>query len=118
MIKSYKDFEVYQEGYNLAIEMHKLTNKILKRETYEMTSQIKRASMSIPLNIAEGYGKRESKAEFKRFLRMSIGSANEMEVLIDMLKDLNYIQIETYKAYKERYEILGKRLNTLLNKWR
>ncbi|SRR5690554_4081375 len=118
MIKSYKDFEVYQESYHLAIVMYKLTNKIFKRQTYEITSQIKRASMSIPLNIAEGYGKRESKAEFKRFLRMSIGSANEMEVLIDMLKDLGYISTENYKTYKERYEVLGKRLNTLLNRWK
>ena len=69
------------------------------------------------MNIAEGYGKRESKAEFKRFLRMSVGSVNEVEVLLEMLKDLSFIDIQTYDKYINDYIVLGKRLNTLLNKW-
>ena len=116
MIKSYKDLGVYQEGYRLSIEVYKLTTNI-SPEAYELVKQIKRASISIPLNIAEGYGKRESKAEFKRFLRMAMGSVNEIEVLLEMLKDLNYIDMQTYEKYVEAYIVLGKRINVLLNKW-
>ena len=116
MVKSYKDFAVYQEGYRLAIEMYQLIPKF-SSEAYELGKQLKRASISIPLNIAEGYGKRESRAEFKRFLRMAVGSVNEIEVLLEMLKDLNFMDRQTYTKYVNDYIILGKRLNTLLNKW-
>ena len=85
---------------------------------YELVKQIKRASISIPLNIAEGYGKKESVAEFKRFLRIATGSANEVEVLLEMLKDLDYIEKQTYEQYIQQYQVLGKRLNVLLNKWK
>ena len=117
MIKSYKDLEVYQESYRLAIETYQLVNR-LPAEAHELVKQLKRASMSVPLNIAEGYGKRESVAEFKRYLRMAVGSANEIEVLLEMLKDLKYFDEITYQKYNEPYKVLGKRLNVLLNKWK
>ena len=116
MIKSYKDLEVYQEGYRLSIEVYKLTAHI-SPEAYELVKQIKRACISIPLNIAEGYGKRESKAEFKRFLRMALGSVNEIEVLVEMLKDLQFIDKQDHHKFAEAYMVLGKRINVLLNKW-
>ncbi len=116
IIKSYKDLEVYQEGYKLAIELYKAVNS-LPNEAFELVKQTKRSAMSIPLNIAEGYGKKESVPEFKRYLRMAIGSANEIEVLLEMLKDLGYFAQETYTNYIEAYKVLGKRLNVLLSKW-
>ena len=116
IIKSYKDLEVYQEGYKLAIELYKEVN-ILPNEAFELIKQTKRSAMSIPLNIAEGYGKKESVPEFKRYLRMAIGSANEIEVLLEMLKDLGYFAEETYTDYIEAYTVLGKRLNVLVSKW-
>ena len=117
MIKSYHDIEVYQESYRLTVMMHKKMNQIMNRRTYELVQQIKRASMSIPLNIAEGYGKRESTKEFKRFLRMSVGSVNEMEVLIQLLKDLEHIETEEYQAMIQQYKTVGKRLNTMIKNW-
>ena len=117
MIKSYKDLEVYQEGYRLSIEVYKMTTRDISPGPYELVKQLKRACISIPLNIAEGYGKRESKAEFKRFLRMALGSVNEVEVLLEMLKDLDYMDLQIYDKFIENYIILGKRLNVLLNKW-
>ncbi len=116
VIKSYKDLEVFKEGYRLAIELYKLVNN-LPTEAYELVKQTKRSAMSIPLNLAEGYGKKDSVAEFKRYVRIAMGSSNEIEVLLEMLKDLCYIEEETYSSYIESYQILGKRLNVLLNKW-
>ena len=116
VIKSYKDLEVFKEGYRLAIELYKLVNN-LPAEAYELVKQTKRSAMSIPLNLAEGYGKKDSVAEFKRYVRIAMGSSNEIEVLLEMLKDLCYIEEETYTSYIEAYQILGKRLKVLLNKW-
>lgn len=116
MIASYKDLEVYQEGYRLAAEMYQLANKF-PPEAYEIARQLKRAILSIPLNIAEGYGKRESTLEFKRFVRMAAGSVNEIEVLIEMLKDLGFIDAQVYGKYINEYQVLGKRLHKLLKNW-
>ena len=117
MIKSYKDLEVYQKSYELSIDLYKMTTE-LPGNAFELAKQIRRASISIPLNIAEGYGKKDSVAEFKRFLRMAIGSANEVEVLLEMLKDLQYIDAQKYGQFIEEYQVLGKRLNVLLSKWK
>ena len=118
MITSYKDLEVYKESYTLTILVHKMTQKYPEYERYEIGSQFRRAAMSIPMNIAEGYGKKESEMDFKRFLRMSLGSCNEVAVLLDMSSDLGYISQEEYKEITQRYEVLGKRISTLIQKWK
>src|SRR5690554_4256790 len=91
MISSYRDLEVYQNSYTLALQIHKMTQNYPDYERYEIGRQLRKAAFSVPMNIAEGYGKKESEAEFKRFLKMSLGSCNEVQVLIDMSKDLQYI---------------------------
>ena len=117
MIESYRDFDVYKKSYELVKEVMRLTKAYPKDERYEIVSQIRRASLSIPLNIAEGYGKKQSAADFKRFLMMSLGSANEMQVLLDISCDLGYISEDQHKEYLERYDVLGKQLNTLIQRW-
>ncbi len=116
-IKNYTDLKIYQEGYKLVIDMYKLTRTYPKEEQYEIVSQIRRAAYSIPLNIAEGWG-RKSKLEFKRFLKMSLGSCNELQVLIEISRDLGYIKEEEYKKQKERLEVLGKQIYTIEDKWK
>jgi four helix bundle protein len=117
MIESYKDFEVYKKSYELVKEMMQLTKTYPDEERFEIVSQIRRAALSIPLNIAEGYGKKQSAAEFKRFLIMSLGSVNEIEVLLDISCDLEYITEEKHRELLERYQVLGKQLNTLIQRW-
>ena len=78
---------------------------------------MRRAAISIPSNIAEGYGKKRSTAEFKRFLLMSLGSCNELQVQINLCKDLGYIEDEKADKLLERYDILGRQLNTMIDKW-
>ena len=118
MIKSYRDLKVYQNSYSLALQVHKMTQEYPGYERYEIGRQLRKAAFSIPMNISEGYGKKESEAEFKRFLKMSLGSCNEVQVLIDMSKDLQYINEEVHKNLWESYEVLGKRISTLIVKWR
>ena len=118
MIQSYRDLKVYERSYRMAIEMYQITSGYPKEEMYGLTSQIKRASTSIALNIAEGYGKRESLNEFKRFLLMAIGSCDEMKVLLDISKDLGFITEEEHQRSEQEYEEIGKMLNRLRSKWR
>ena len=84
---------VYQEAYQLALELHQETiNRFPQHENYELGSQLRRASKSIAINIAEGYGKRtkESNKDFIRFLRIAQGSADEVTVELNFCKDLDY----------------------------
>ena len=118
MIQSFKDLEVYQESYQLALEVYQLSRSYPREERYGLTGQIQRASVSIPLNIAEGYGKQDTAAEFKRYLRMALGSTNEMLVLLDLSRDLGYITKELALKLQERYNVLAKRLYRLEEHWK
>ena len=113
-IKTYEDLEVYQEGYRLVLEIYKLVTKFPEEERYGLTSQLKRAALSIPLNIAEGYGRKAREAEFKHFLRNSLGSSNEVVVLLKLAKDLGFAATE---ELTQDYEKLGKRIYRLMERW-
>ena len=118
MIQSYHDLEVYQRSYKLALDIHRMSFALPKEMRYELSSQIRRVAVSIPLNIAEGYGRKDSAKEFRHFLRNSLGSTNEVRVLLDMIKDLNYLEEDIYQSFLKEYTILGKQLNKLIQRWR
>ena len=117
MIRTYKELDVYNEGYELSLQIYKITSRYPKYEIYGLTSQIRRAAVSVVLNIAEGYG-RKSKEEFKRFLKISLGSLYETKTLLELSKDLNYIDNEIYINLEKQYDILARRLYTLIKKYR
>ena len=117
MIRSFKDLKVYQKGYKLSLEIHQLTKQLPSEEKYEIGRQLRSAAISIPANIAEGYGKKRSTKEFKRFLLISLGSCNEVQVYINMCIDLNYVEAKRGKKLLDNYEVLGKQLNTMIDKW-
>lgn len=109
MNKSYKDLDIYKGSYKLSLYIYRITVKFPKDEIYGITSQLRRAAVSIPLNIAEGYG-RLSEDEFKRFLKISLGSTNETSTLIEMSKDLGYIKNKEYTDLIKQYDILGRKI--------
>ena len=106
--------KVYKKSYKAAKAIYEMTGSFPKEERYGITNQLKRAALSIPLNISEGYAKRESQEEFKRFLLMAIGSSNEMSVLIEYSKDLGYISEEQYVKASKEYDEIGRMLNSLI----
>ena len=118
MIRSFKDLEVYQESYQLVLDVYQESRKYPREEQYGLSSQIQRAAVSIPLNIAEGYGKQDTASEFKRYLRMALGSVNEIIVLLDLSRDLGYMDSEKSIELNEKYSILAKRMYRLIDKWR
>ena len=114
--EGYRKLEVYEKSYRSAVEIYQMTADFPKEERYGITDQMRRASVSIALNVAEGYARRESQEELKRFLRMAVGSAAEMQVLIDFAREFGYIREERYKEAKEAYETIGKMLNAFIRK--
>ena len=117
MINSYKNLEIYRRSYNLALRLHETTKKFPEEERYDLTSQIRRCSKSVPTNIAEGYGRR-SKEEFRRFLKISLGSCNELQVHLDFCRDLKYISKEIYNELSSENDEIGRMLNVTMQKWK
>ncbi|CUH97871.1 hypothetical protein P22_4021 [Propionispora sp. 2/2-37] len=114
-IQSYEDLEVYQQSFRLAVEIHKLTQSFPIEEKRELGYQMRRAAVSIAANIAEGYGRKNSTAEFKHFLRNALGSSNEVSVLLKLAKEIGY-PIE--RKIIDEYEVVGKRLYRLIESWK
>src|SRR3989338_1402097 len=95
MARLYKKIEVYHLSYFFVLEVYQFTRKFPASEEQNITSQLRRAAVSIPLNIAEGSAK-ASNREFAYFLNVAYASAKEVEVLLDLSKDLKYIDPETH----------------------
>ena len=110
----YKGLNVYKKSYELAMSMYKFVLRMPEEEKYGLSSQIRRAATSIPLNIAEGYGKKESQAEFSRYLMIAKGSSAEMQVLLDICMDLGYMEEKHHKVYSSKYEEISKMLSGLI----
>jgi four helix bundle protein len=89
-IKSYKDLQVWRESMDLVTEIYKLTESFPRSEVYGLTNQIRRSSVSIPSNIAEGSGRKNTK-EYIYFLYISKGSLSELETQLEISKRLGYL---------------------------
>jgi len=89
--KSFKDLIVWQKAYNLVLETYKITKDFPKEEIYGLAQQMRRASVSIPSNISEGYG-RSHKTEYKQFLSLAYGSLSELETQYLLSIDLQFIE--------------------------
>lgn len=117
MSRSYRDLLVGQKARRLAIEVYRATEKFPKSELYGLTSQLRRASVSVVSNIAEGQG-RLTKGEFRHFLGQSRGSLLEMETQLEIASDLGYVGPACYDLlHQQAYEVLGL-LNRLLSSLR
>ena len=112
--RSFRDLIVWQKSYRLVLEIYKMTEGFPKTETYGLSQQIRKAAVSIPSNIAEGYG-RKHKAEYNQFLSIAYGSLLEVETQHSLAVDLKYVNkcelIET--LLKEVGAMLYRMLNPI-----
>ena len=112
--KSFEDLEVFQRAYRLSLEIHRVSLKLPLVEQRALGDQIRRASKSIPVNIAEGFGKQsDSVAEFRRFLRIAMGSADEMRVWARYCLDLGHIGEATWQRWRDEYHAIAKMIQGL-----
>lgn len=95
-MKGFQDLIVWQKAYDLSLKTYQITNTFPKTEIFGLTSQICRAAVSIPANIAEGFGRR-SKKEYRQFLRIAYGSGAELITELMIANKLEYGLSANYK---------------------
>jgi four helix bundle protein len=112
-INSYRNLIVWQKSVALVTDIYTLTKSFPQEEKFGIVSQLNRASVSIPSNIAEGWG-RESSKNYLQFLRISRGSLMETETLLEISKNLNYINEREFKVISDNIEEVSKILQGLI----
>ena len=114
---SYQGFEqlpVFKKAYQVSLDIHKNTKLFPKDEQYGLADQIRRSSKSVCANIAEGYAKQiVSKAEFRRFTGIALGSSDEMRVWLRYALDLGYIKQGEWQSWRDDYQEISKMLHGL-----
>lgn len=111
---NFKELLVWQKSINFVTEVYELTYLFPKDEMYGLTSQIRRASISIPSNIAEGNSRR-SLADYLQFLKIARGSCAEVETQLIIAKNLHFLNEEKYSELNENIIEISKMLNALIN---
>ncbi len=112
-IQSFRDLVVWQKSIDLVTEIYQISRRFPKEELFGLTSQIRRAAVSIPSNIAEGRGK-SSKGEFQQFLHHSRGSLAEVETQIIIAQNLGYLSKEETEQIIEMTSEVGRLLHGLI----
>ena len=110
----FEELDVFKRAYKVSLEVHRFSLTMPYIEQHSLADQIRRASKSICANLAEGFGKQsQSRAEFRRFILMSAGSADEMRVWLRYCFDLEYLDEARWQFWREEYEQIAKMLQGL-----
>ena len=103
-IKSYRELIIWQKSIQLVTDIYRLTRDFPKEELFGLTSQMRRCAISIPSNIAEGFG-RNPQGDFKRFLNIALGSTYELQTQIEISLNLEFLNIENYSELLGRWKV-------------
>ena len=114
-INSYKDLKVWNKAMDLTTMVYDALKTFPPKEEYGLSSQMRRCSVSIPSNIAEGYG-RNSTLDYCRFLQIALGSVYELETQVELARRLDYIDNDTANKLATQLTEVGRMLNSLINK--
>lgn len=114
-MKTYRDLMVWQKSMAMVTEIYKVTQSFPRREDYGITSQIRRCAVSIPSNIAEGYG-RHSRNEYIRFLQIALGSLFELQTQLEIAANLGYLKKEEFDVLYESTREVERMLSVLIKR--
>ncbi len=113
------DMSVFQKAYKLALEIHTLSQSFPASEQFELARQLRQSSKSICANLAEGRAKQQgSSAEFRRYVLIALGSADESQLWLRFAKDLKFLENATWSKLNEQMREISKMLNGLAQKLR
>jgi len=115
MIKNYRDLIVWQKSMELVTKVYLVTKTFPKEEIYGLMSQIRRSCVSIPSNIAEGYG-RYSTNDYLRFLQVARGSLYELQTQLEICHNLHYLSKQTFEELFEQSREIERMLCSLIKK--
>jgi four helix bundle protein len=111
------DLQVFRKAYETALEAHRLAATLPKHEQYDLASQLRRSSKSICANLVEGRGRQQgSSVEFRRFVLMALGSADESALWCRFAKDLGYVSAEECARLEAQFSEIARMLNKLASK--
>jgi len=113
VVRSYADLDVWKKGVDLVLAVYRATGEFPRDEVFGLTSQLRRAAVSIPSNIAEGQSRRSS-AEFRRHLSIALGSLAELETQLVIAKHLGYLGSDQHTALLAAANEVGRMLSGLL----
>lgn len=113
MLRSYKELKVWQKSHQLSLAVYKITKKFPQNERYGMTAQMRRAAVSVPSNIAEGYG-RKTTQDYIRFLYIAYGSTCELETQLLLSGDLGYFDSESISEFQSKIGEIERMLKALI----
>ncbi len=114
-IKNFRDLEVWKMGKLIVKEVYKTTEHFPKSEIYGLTNQMRRAAVSIPSNVAEGFNRFHNK-EYKQFLFIALGSCAELETQLEISTDLNYLRLQDKDQIIEKIHHENGMLRNLIKK--
>lgn len=114
-INSYRDLLVWQKSMNLVTEIYSITQNFPSIEVYGLSNQMRRSSVSVPSNIAEGYG-RNATGDYKRFLQIATGSLFELQTQLEIAFNLCYLTKELFNDLTEKTNELDRMLYSLIKK--
>jgi four helix bundle protein len=112
--KNYRELIVWQDAIKIAKAVYKLTEKFPRHENYALADQIRRAAVSVPSNIAEGQA-RKAPGDFRRFLRIALGSLAEVDTQLVLAQEFGYLGKEDVDSMDEQIQNLRKKLYALIN---
>jgi len=116
-VRNFRELKVWQKAHRLTLDVYKTTRTFPREEVYGLTSQIRRSAVSIPANIAEGWGRSED-AELARFLQVSMGSASELEYHLLLSHDLELLSSSNYDRLLNQLIEVKRMLTAFINKLR
>ncbi len=114
----FRDLDVYRRALDTVVEVHKVVATFPDFGRCELAAQMRRASKSVPANIAEGDSRRRSARDFANFLTMALASANEMEVHLEIAYRLGYLAEPQWARLLDEYDHIGQQLTSLVRSWR
>jgi len=114
-IKNFRDLDVWKLGKDIAVDVYKATKRFPKEEIYGLVGQVRRAGVSIPSNIAEGFNRVHNK-EYRQFLFIALGSCAELETQLELSCDLEYVSPKVRDSLLEKIDHETRMLRNLIKK--
>ena len=112
-MQNFRELKIWSKAHRLTLDVYRATSGFPKEERYGLTSQARRTSVSVPANIAEGCG-RDSDPDFARHLRIAMGSANELDYLMELARDLEFLHHERYSELVAKVNEVKQMLNAFI----
>ena len=114
IVKGFRELKIWKLGKEIAVDIYQLTRSYPKEEMFGLTSQMRRASVSIGSNISEGFNRRSPK-EFRHFLHIAYGSCAELETQIEISAELGYLGREKSRSALQKLDVEERMLKTLID---